>query len=182
MPVLEARVGPSQTIPKALLPVWKRHEETNRERVDILVGLLEQEVPDETWLEGARRVAHQLAGSLGTFGLDSASLLALEAETLITAYPQVTAEQRQRLFRVVRFTCAVSQRPRLVLPDALLCNEVTQGFDGLGINNYSQVWLRGDLTEEEVRWVYEWGLAGYLPEFLSVDVLVRKLERALRAP
>ena len=497
VPVLEARVGPAQTIPKALLPVWQRHQETNRERVDILVGFLEQESPDETWLEGGRRAAHQLAGSLGTFGLASGSLLAREAEGLISAYPEVTAEQSQRLFRVVhalqlqvedpqlklpdldreapkgtllvfsidnewaeqfsqaaaeagyhplltddpagarrllameqpgrlvvdlgdlgmegmtllhdlsgqgrqlvalyesgaaprvqacsvlrkpasdteilaeleqaeapveeerrkvlavdddpivletlqallqamhievfpledplrfweklnevqpdlimldvdlpyvggvelcralraepryvdlpviflsayndaetvhrvfvaggddyvfkpiigpelltrtrnrlarqsrqalsetslvcsaagcvdlaylvqpeelsrevfsrlsvagfsierlpespqalveRLTCAVSQRPRLVLLDALLCNDVIQGFDGLGINNYSQVWLRGDLTEEEIRWVYEWGLAGFLPDALEVDVLVRKLERALRAP
>ncbi len=497
VPVLEARVASNQTIPKALLPVWQRHQETNRERVDILVGFLEQESPDETWLEGARRAAHQLAGSLGTFGLASASLLAREAESLVTAYPQVSAEQSQRLFRVIhalqlqvedpqlklpdldreaplgsllifsidsewsqrfseaaseagyhplltddpagarrllameqprrlvvdlgdlgldgltlihdlsgqgrqlvalyesgaaprvqacttlrkpvadsdilaeleqaetpqeeekrkvlavdddpivletlqallqsmhievyplqdplrfwemlnevqpdlvmldvdlpyvggvelcralraeptyfdlpviflsayndaetvhrvfvaggddyvfkpiigpelltrtrnrlarltrqsvptaqvrseggvavdlayliqpeelsrelfsrlslagfslerlpesgpelveRLTCNVSQRPRLVLLDALLCNDVVQGFDGLGINNYSQVWLRGDLTEEEIQWVYEWGLAGYLPDGLDINVLVRKLERALRAP
>ena len=78
VPTLESRpaTGVVSAIPKALLPVWQRHQETNRERAEALAQFCEQENPDEDWLEAGRRAAHQLAGSLGTFGLQQASLLA----------------------------------------------------------------------------------------------------------
>lgn len=81
---------------------------------------------------------------------------------------------------VERLTVPVEQRARIILLDVLPTNDILYSLDGLGINNYSQVWVRGDLTDEEIQFVFEWGLAGYLPQTLSLDHLVRKLERALK--
>lgn len=125
VPALESRVAPSPTIPKALLPVWQRHQETNRERAEILVNFCAEENPDEEWLEGARRAAHQLAGSMGTFGLHSASLLARDAENLIKGFAELTAEQKQRLQRVVHALELQVADPQLRLPDVE--NEAPKG-------------------------------------------------------
>jgi DNA-binding response OmpR family regulator/HPt (histidine-containing phosphotransfer) domain-containing protein len=81
---------------------------------------------------------------------------------------------------VERLTVPVQQRARVILLDVLPTNDILYSLDGLGINNYSQVWVRGDLTEEEIHWVYEWGLAGYLPMSLTIEHLTRKLERSLK--
>lgn len=81
---------------------------------------------------------------------------------------------------VERLTVPIEQRARVILLDVLPTNDILYSLDGLGINNYSQVWVRGDLTEEEIHWVYEWGLAGYLPISLTLDHLTRKLERSLK--
>jgi DNA-binding response OmpR family regulator/HPt (histidine-containing phosphotransfer) domain-containing protein len=103
-------------IPKALLPVWHRHQETNRERVEVLVTVCAEEDPSEEWLEGACRAAHQLAGSLGTFGLHAASLLARDAERLFKQYPQLSPEQRVRLGHVISDLQLQVEDPQLKLP------------------------------------------------------------------
>lgn len=82
---------------------------------------------------------------------------------------------------VEKLTCRVEARPRVVLLDVLPTNDILYGLEGLGVNDYSQVWVRGDLTEAEIGIVYESGLAGYLPEGLDPAILLRKLERTLRS-
>ena len=125
VPTLETRVSASQVIPKALLPVWQRHQETNRERVEVLATVCEDETPSEEWLDAGRRAAHQLAGSLGTFGLQTASLLARDAETLITTYASLSKDQKDRLARVVHALELQIADPQLKLPD--LENEAPKG-------------------------------------------------------
>jgi len=119
VPTLESRpaTGVVSAIPKALLPVWQRHQETNRERAEALAQFCEQENPDEDWLEAGRRAAHQLAGSLGTFGLQQASLLARDVENLITHFATLGEEQRARLERVVHALQLQIADPQLRLPD-----------------------------------------------------------------
>jgi len=117
VPTLETRVSASQAIPKALLPVWQRHQETNRERVEVLVTVASEETPSEEWLDAGRRAAHQLAGSLGTFGLATASLLARDAETLITQFATLSPDQRDRLDKVIHALQLQIADPQLKLPD-----------------------------------------------------------------
>ncbi|MBX3169955.1 MAG: response regulator [Candidatus Eremiobacteraeota bacterium] len=125
VPTLETRVEASSAIPKALLPVWLKHQETNRERVDTLITVCQQESPGEEWIDAGRRAAHQLAGSLGTFGLATASLLARDAERLVTQFAQLTDEQRLRLEKVVHALQLQLADPQLKLPD--LENEAPKG-------------------------------------------------------
>ncbi len=103
-------------IPKALVPVWHRHQDTNRERVEVLITVSAEQHPSEDWLEGACRAAHQLAGSLGTFGLHAASLLARDAERLFKQFPKLTPEQRQRLSQVIVNLQLQIEDPQLKLP------------------------------------------------------------------
>jgi DNA-binding response OmpR family regulator len=117
VPMLEARVAAPSVIPKALLPVWERHQDTNIQRVDILATVMAEAEPSDEYLEAGRRAAHQLAGSLGTFGLAAASLLAREAETLITSFATLTADQRKRLDKVVHALGLQIADPQLKLPD-----------------------------------------------------------------
>ncbi|MBS2037229.1 response regulator [bacterium] len=125
VPTLETRVEASSAIPKALLPVWLKHQETNRERVDVLITVCQEEQPSEEWVDAGRRAAHQLAGSLGTFGLASASLLAREAERLVTTFNQLSDEQRIRLEKCVHALQLQLADPQLKLPD--LENEAPKG-------------------------------------------------------
>ena len=117
VPTLETRVEASSAIPKALLPVWLKHQETNRERVDTLITVCQEEAPSEEWIDAGRRAAHQLAGSLGTFGLATASLLARDAERLVTQFTSLSEEQRLRLETVVHALQLQLADPQLKLPD-----------------------------------------------------------------
>lgn len=156
VPMLEARVAAPSVIPKALLPVWERHQDTNIQRVDILATVMAEAEPSEEYLEAGRRAAHQLAGSLGTFGLAAASLLAREAETLITSFATLSADQRKRLDKVVHALGLQIADPQLKLPD--LENEAPNG--SLLIYSIDPEWSQqfSDVAR----------LAGYLP-LLSDD-------------
>ncbi len=125
VPTLETRIEASSAIPKALLPVWLKHQETNRERVETLMTVCQEETPSEEWIDAGRRAAHQLAGSLGTFGLATASLLARDAERLVTQFAQLTDDQRLRLEKVVHALELQLADPQLKLPD--LENEAPKG-------------------------------------------------------
>lgn len=103
-------------IPKALLPVWHRHQDTNRERVEVLLTVCAEAEPSEDWLEGACRAAHQLAGSLGTFGLHAASLLARDAERMLKQFHEMTQDQRARLGQVIVNLQLQVEDPQLKLP------------------------------------------------------------------
>ena len=94
-------------------------------RVDILTTVLSEEDPSEEWLASGLRAAHQLAGSLGTFGLAAASLLAREAETLLATFAGLTPDQKKRLHKVVHALNLQLADPQLKLPD--LDNEAPNG-------------------------------------------------------
>lgn len=115
----EAQPAPAanSVIPKALAAVWERHQATNRERAETLVEVAQAADPPEDWLQTACRAAHQLAGSLGTFGLHSASLLARDAERLFGQFARLTPEQRARLQQVTRGLQLQVEDPQLTLPD-----------------------------------------------------------------
>ncbi|MGA3148534.1 MAG: response regulator [Acidimicrobiales bacterium] len=70
----------------ALAALWQRHRELNLDRISVLeaatADLLRGVVDDEATAACAV-AAHQLAGSLGTFGFDAGSRAALEAEFLL---------------------------------------------------------------------------------------------------
>ncbi len=70
----------------ALAALWQRHRQSNLD----LIALLEQAAADVlrgnagvSAIEAAAGAAHKLAGSLGTFGFDTGSGAALEAELLL---------------------------------------------------------------------------------------------------
>jgi diguanylate cyclase (GGDEF)-like protein len=70
----------------ALAALWQRHRQSNLDRIsaleaataDVLRGIVDDEVTAACAI-----AAHQLAGSLGTFGFDAGSRAALEAEFLL---------------------------------------------------------------------------------------------------
>jgi diguanylate cyclase (GGDEF)-like protein len=70
----------------ALAALWQRHRQSNLDRISLLeattADILRAVADDEAIAESAR-AAHQLAGSLGTFGFDVGSRSALEAEYLL---------------------------------------------------------------------------------------------------
>ena len=86
-------------IPEPLQAVWKKHEVTNQTRVATLfeacdIGLTALSEQDR---EIAQRAAHQLAGTLGTFSLVQATLLAREAESILRNASAATPAQQARL-------------------------------------------------------------------------------------
>lgn len=110
----------SNPIPPVLLAVWKKHEATNQTRVATLfeacdIGL--SKLTDEE-VEIAQRAAHQLAGTLGTFGLVQATLLAREAESLLRVAHEASEAQQTRLRQITRTLEMQIADPSLQLPPA----------------------------------------------------------------
>jgi diguanylate cyclase (GGDEF)-like protein len=86
------------SVGQALAELWRRHRAENLDRIGTLehvaATLLRGELTDDLRSHGAR-TAHKLAGSLGTFGFESGSRAALEAESLLGAAvidPRLLAE------------------------------------------------------------------------------------------
>ena len=104
VPVVEAVGATQSAIPAALLPVWRKHESTNLSRVATLAeaSQLGLATLSDDERETSRRAAHQLAGSLGTFGLGQATLLAREAEDLLRRGSDVSDAQQHRFSQVVK--------------------------------------------------------------------------------
>ncbi len=70
----------------ALAMLWQRHRQSNLDRISLLettTADVLRAVVDEKATASAAGAAHQLAGSLGTFGFDAGSRAALEAEFLL---------------------------------------------------------------------------------------------------
>ena len=68
----------------ALARIWERSRPLTRERlakVEAAVALITRGRCPAGTLEAAQHAAHQLAGSLGTFGLQDGTLLARQIET-----------------------------------------------------------------------------------------------------
>jgi HPt (histidine-containing phosphotransfer) domain-containing protein len=68
----------------ALERIWDRSRPITRERlakIEAAVALIERGRCPPATLEEAQHAAHQLAGSLGTFGLQDGTLLARQIET-----------------------------------------------------------------------------------------------------
>ncbi len=73
-----------------LATLWKRHRVTNMDRIakiEATTAKILSSNADPTSISEATDVAHQLAGSLGTFGFDAGSKAALETEKLLREQP-----------------------------------------------------------------------------------------------
>ncbi|GMU52066.1 MAG: hypothetical protein AMXMBFR33_12120 [Candidatus Xenobia bacterium] len=84
--------------------VWSKFEETNKERMAHLRQAAESASRGQLSplaRRQAEREAHQLAGSMGTFGLPTASLLARELETGFAGSLPVSVEQGLRMSGLV---------------------------------------------------------------------------------
>ncbi len=96
-----------QAYEEVLAGIAARAAQTNRQRIARLteaVQLLGRGELDEAGRQQAVRVAHQLAGSAGTFGDVRAGELSRELEQLLTAVPspaEVPVEVGERAARVV---------------------------------------------------------------------------------
>ena len=86
----------------ALARIWDRSRPLTRqrlERIEGAVGALERGRCADPSVEDAQHAAHQLAGSLGTFGLHDGTLLArqIEAELKESRDPARVADLARRL-------------------------------------------------------------------------------------
>lgn len=105
VPAVALRSEVDSPTDRLLAGIWKKFEGTNQERVAtirraierLLAGGLESEARRQ-----AEREAHQLAGSLGTFGLAAASLMAREIEGLLQTRHLLSEEQLIHLTELAR--------------------------------------------------------------------------------
>ena len=73
-------------IDSAMASIWRQHRENSLARIDVIEDAVAKIVRDtvtEADLEEAVSAAHKLAGSLGTFGYEDGSRIALATETLL---------------------------------------------------------------------------------------------------
>jgi HPt (histidine-containing phosphotransfer) domain-containing protein len=89
---------------KLIGQLWEKHKDSITERVADLERRV-AEARNSEWSEAsrleARNDAHKLAGSLGTFGHQSATEAARQAE-LILDQPSVSADQTETLVQLVQ--------------------------------------------------------------------------------
>jgi CheY-like chemotaxis protein/HPt (histidine-containing phosphotransfer) domain-containing protein len=119
VPGIEEVAPQTHGVTPALAAVWRKHESTNLARVATLIeaselGLVEL---SEENRDTARRAAHQLAGSLGTFGLGQATLLAREAEEILRQGLDVSAAQQSRFAHLATTLELLIADPSARLPD-----------------------------------------------------------------
>jgi DNA-binding response OmpR family regulator len=128
VPVAEAAGQSQSAIPAALLPVWRKHEATNQSRVALLeeASQLELATLSDAERETTRRAAHQLAGSLGTFGMGQATLLAREAEDLLKHGASITPAQQARFVQLAR-----SLEVQIADPSARISEPVQEAPEGV---------------------------------------------------
>lgn len=92
------------SLPATIATLWERFREPTMDRVGILEqaakALLTGEL-DELLRQQAVRVAHKLAGSLGTFGFPHGSTLAREIEQTLEANRALGHEQAVHLSNLV---------------------------------------------------------------------------------
>jgi len=99
------REAEAAAVSAAVRAVWERHRPSVLAQLDVLDGAadaLRRGALGAAERAEARAVAHRLAGSLGTFGLDAASACAREAELLLSGSRALTRGQAERLAASVR--------------------------------------------------------------------------------
>jgi diguanylate cyclase (GGDEF)-like protein len=110
-----------QQLGPALAMLWQRHRGLIVERIaDIeaaAVAVLRGELGEEQRGE-AERIAHKLAGSLGTFGFEDGSRAALEAESMLRADP-IDARRLSSIVEVLRVVADGATLSRPAAPDPL---------------------------------------------------------------
>jgi diguanylate cyclase (GGDEF)-like protein len=85
---------------RVLAELWTRHRDDVRQSIDDIAGYAAGDVPgdaDTDAADVARRAAHRLAGTLGTFGLPSGSELAREIETALDRRGSSSEVDRARI-------------------------------------------------------------------------------------
>jgi len=109
-------VSAAARVPAALAEIWERHHAAVLEQVatveQALLALMRGELDDELRTRAARE-AHKLAGSLGTFGLASASERSRELELLLGG---ACAPDATELPRLSELLVAVRDEVGAVLP------------------------------------------------------------------
>lgn len=97
----------SETVKRQIEELWQKHLPLMTSRLEVIaraIGALSQGAIHEDLKRQATEEAHKLAGSLGTFGLESASDSALRIERVLATRsnaPDVAAELAEHL-RIVR--------------------------------------------------------------------------------
>jgi diguanylate cyclase (GGDEF)-like protein len=112
-----------------LATLWKRHRVANMERIakiEAATAKVLSSNADPATISGATEVAHQLAGSLGTFGFDAGSQAALEAEKLLREQPI----DGRRLATAVSSLRASVERGQVRDPDVLVEQPTPNPADG----------------------------------------------------
>jgi diguanylate cyclase (GGDEF)-like protein len=97
-----------ETLDAVVAQIWIKNQSTTLDKIaaleqiiqQILMGFVDPEISQQ-----AHRIAHQLAGALGTFGLDDGSRVARELEQLFDAEPAHLEASAQKLLE-----CAVTLR------------------------------------------------------------------------
>jgi chemotaxis protein histidine kinase CheA len=93
--------------------IWQQHRAEVFERVGLIeraVSALTAAELDEQLRVDARRAAHQLIGSVGTFGFIRASETARELELALTDPAPARAQAMSRLIAIVRRELAQGER------------------------------------------------------------------------
>jgi diguanylate cyclase (GGDEF)-like protein len=108
--------GRTVAVPTALAEIWERHHDGVLEQIGTIeravVALMRDDLGEEARMQAARE-AHKLAGSLGTFGLATASERSRELELLLGAPDALGAAAVPRLSELV---VAVRDDVQAVLP------------------------------------------------------------------
>ncbi len=106
-----------QEVGFALSALWERHRETNLERVSIVeetaAAVVRGSLSDDARNEGVS-AAHKLAGSLGTFGFEAGSGIALQVEAMLkdaASDPRALAEAVGELRSAIDETPAGDDEP-----------------------------------------------------------------------
>ena len=91
-------------IPTELIPLWERHQEKYINRIVVIeqaIASAKQECLDPQLQHQAAKEAHTLIGSLGSFGLMSASQLCRQLERALLDETKLTQERTEQLSALV---------------------------------------------------------------------------------
>ncbi len=119
VPGLDSAPGGGAQMAPHLAGIWRRHEAANLERAALIAEACDlgpAELSEEEQ-ERVVRAAHQLAGTLGSFGLGMATLQAREAEELLKNAASLTADQVGRLAQLARALETQISDPSAKLPE-----------------------------------------------------------------
>lgn len=119
VPGLDSAPSAGAQMAPHLAGIWRRHEAANLERAALIAEACElgpTELSEEE-LERVVRAAHQLAGTMGSFGLGAATLHAREAEELLKNAESLTPEQVTRLAQLARALETQIADPTVKLPE-----------------------------------------------------------------
>jgi diguanylate cyclase (GGDEF)-like protein len=135
----------ADSVQDALLQLWNEHRDTIRARVDAIeravVDLMQDELTQDT-REDARREAHKLAGSLGTFGYSDGTRLARELERFLEGETPIPANKSVQLSELVIALRRELDREPVLQVDSRSVAEASTGGVPLLIVSSDEQWLK----------------------------------------